>query len=340
MALSKRAHEILNRPDLIARRDMWINRMQDMYASRENEWNSQHLYRISGTFGSCSHDPYSEPELWVEDCLESLAERYEALEDDNYFRPLIVEYGIYGVHYTDKILGADVIRNNDQWYALRLKTPVGELERPDLDSNHVWQLTQRVINAFLEADVALPFFGVPTFASALNVAVNLYSESILMEMLAEPDSAMKDLVTINDLLCEMHSYCRSRIPAAQLQMYCCGARTQPPGFGELCGCTTQLISGELYRELIAPLDDKLLSVYPNGGMIHLCGAHTQHMQTFRDMKSLRVIHMNDRATFDLERYFNELREDQVIYIHPCKEMPLETILEITGGKRVFILHNT
>ena len=340
MALSKKAREILNNPELIARRDLWIQRMQDVSASRETEWSRDHIFRINGVGGWCSHDRYTEPERWIEGSLENLADAYEALESEDSFRPLFVSYGIYDTHYPDKILGADVFFQDDQWYTRHLKTPIGALEKPDLDKNPTWQLTLRAVNAFLEADVALPFFEMPTIASALNVAVNLYSEEILMEMLMEPENALHDLTVVNDTLCEMHSRFRSMIPAGQLQAVCSGARTQPPGCGQLCGCTTQLLSGDLYAEMVAPLDEKLLSLYPNGGMIHLCGAHAQHIGTFRNMKSLRAIHMNDRATHDLARYFHELREDQVFYVHPCAQMPLETIMEITGGKRVFILHNT
>jgi hypothetical protein len=42
-----------------------------------------------------------------------------------------------------------------------------------------------------------------------------------------------------------------------------------PGHGQLCGCTTQLVSGKMYADFIAALDDELLSLYPHGGMIHL-----------------------------------------------------------------------
>ena len=124
--------------------------------------------------------------------------------------------------------------------------------------------------------------------------------------------------------------------AAQLQPVISWNRTQPPEYSQLCVCTTQLIAGDCYAEMVAPLDDKLLGVYPNGGMIHICGSHTQHIKAFRDMKNLKALQVNDRASADLERYFKELREDQVIYLNPCKEMPVEQAMEITGGKRLVI----
>ena len=72
-------------------------------------------------------------------------------------------------------------------------------------------------------------------------------------------------------------------------------------------------------------------------MIHLCGTHTQHLKTFREMKKLRSVQLNDRAAEDLELYLKGLREDQIIYVNPCPTMPAEKILEISGGKRIVLV---
>ncbi|MBO4356279.1 MAG: hypothetical protein J5850_05445, partial [Clostridia bacterium] len=204
----------------------------------------------------------------------------------------------------------------------------------------VWDFYHATIDAFMEADVKLPLFGLPTIASVLNVALNIYGQDILVEMMIDPDNASVDLETINNMLIEIHQRCRALIPEQQLQPVVSWERTQPPGFGQLCGCSTQLVSAELYRDLIAPLDDKLLSVYPHGGMIHLCGSHTQHIETFRNMKSLRALQFNDRAHADLKEYFDKLRPDQVFYVLPCKECSIEQAMEITGGNRLVIVSRT
>ena len=114
-------------------------------------------------------------------------------------------------------------------------------------------------------------------------------------------------------------------------------RTQPPGFGQLCGCTTQLLSPRHYREFVAPFDAELLGGYPHGGMIHLCGRHTQHIPTWREMKELRSLQLNDRAADDLAHYWSGLREDQILYVNPTATTSLERIMQITGGKRVVIV---
>jgi len=337
MAISSKAKEILNRTDLIERRDSWFDKMQTVFtAGSARQKTEPYVYGVNGIVGTGKHDPYAEPELWVEDCLEDLAVRYEALENETYFRPLCVEYAVYGVHYIDKMLGAHVYHYAGQWNADYLSSPIGQLKAPDLNCDEVWSITKRAVNAFLEADVALPLFGLPTIASALNIAVNLYGGEMLVAMLEEPEKAAADLKVINDLLCDLHTYFRKAIPAQQLQPVISWNRTQPPGYGQLCGCTTQLLSGSLYEEFIAPLDDKLLCVYPNGGMIHLCGSHTQHLEAFRNMKSLKAIQLNDRAAADFRAFYNGLREDQVIYLNPCPECSIEEAVRISHGNRLIL----
>jgi hypothetical protein len=72
-------------------------------------------------------------------------------------------------------------------------------------------------------------------------------------------------------------------------------------------------------------------------MIHLCGRHTQHLGTWREMKELRALQIMGMASKDLEHYWSGLREDQVVYVHPTDSMPLRRIMEITGGYRVVIV---
>ena len=54
------------------------------------------------------------------------------------------------------------------------------------------------------------------------------------------------------------------------------------------------------------------------------------------MQHLRAIHVNDRACADLKAYFEGLRDDQIIYLNPCKEASIEDAVKITGGKRLII----
>ncbi len=282
-------------------------------------------------------DPYTDPERWVSEALASLVPQADRLLDERVFRPLCLECGLYGVHFVDRIFGARVYQSDGQWWSDYLPTPVGELRAPDLETNDTWSLARRLAHAFLQAEVSVPLFGLPTLASALNIAVNLYGPTFLEALALEPEAAQHDLRVINTLLITLHQWYRAHLPASQLQPVVAAGRCQPPGCGQLCGCTTHLISADLYKEIIAPLDAALLEVYPNGGMIHLCGEHTQHLAIWREMRALRAVQLNDRAAEDFECYFLELRDDQIIYLNPTETMTAARALAISGARRLVVV---
>ncbi|MHC4985993.1 MAG: uroporphyrinogen decarboxylase/cobalamine-independent methonine synthase family protein, partial [Planctomycetota bacterium] len=223
------------------------------------------------------------------------------------------------------------------WQSHPLPTPIGELQPVDLDAHPTWRMMKDVAHSFVERDVRGVIFGLPTIGSPLNAAVNLYGQAFFEAMLTDLAAVRHDLRVITDLLCDLHRWYRATIPAEQLQCVCPGGRSQPVGFGQICGCTCQLLSPSQYAEFIAPLDAEVLSVYPHGGMIHLCGAHTQHIPAFREMDSLRAVQINDRAAEDLETYVGELRDDQVIYLNRTETMTFDRALSIMGGRRLVLV---
>ena len=279
---------------------------------------------------------YGDAEEMLEKDFEVLAGRMvNALRDDQ-FRPACIEKGFYGVHFVDRVFGSTVYFKSGQWYNKYLKTEVGELKAPDLENDETWLLARRYATAFFKADTKVPLFGLPTIASALNIAINLYGQEILAAMLEEPEAARHDLEIINNVLITMHRWYLDNFPIDRIQPVVSWGRTQPSGYGQLCGCSTQLVSPKLYEEFIMPLDDALLATYPHGGMIHLCGSHSHLIPLFAKMPHLRSVQLNDRASEDLELYVKGLRKDQVIYLIPCEGMPLEKGLEIAKGKKLVV----
>jgi len=49
-----------------------------------------------------------------------------------------------------------------------------------------------------------------------------------------------------------------------------------------------------------------------------------------------VLQLSGDAMTDLPTYFNELRDDQVVYVSPHATMSLPDIMEVTQGRRVII----
>jgi hypothetical protein len=315
-------------PGLLACRDKWIARLRALF---DASGPCLRPLRLQGVYGQGRCDPYVEPERWVAEALGDLATKADALCDAAVFRPLVVEFGPYGVHFIDALFGADVFElAPGNWQSHPLTSPVGRLERPDLAKAPAWRLARRAAAAFVDSGATVPYFGMPTIASVLNVAVNLYDEAFLVALLDDPAAARRDLAVIHGVLLDLHAWYRATVPQTQLQPVVAGHRTQPPGHGQLCGCTTHLLSAGQYAEFVAPLDAALLAAYPCGGMIHLCGRHTQHIPAWRTMLSLRAVQLNDRAAADLSAYVAGLRPDQAIYLNPCAAMPAARALALAS----------
>ena len=326
---------ILTDEKLIANRDNWFREMSKLFYTDS----TKPLY-LAGLGGDAAHPDlmYTDPEAWLLEAVTYLADNAHARISDKYFVPLCIYNSIYGVHFVDRIFGCEVFFQDGQWYNRYLKNEVGQLQKPDLESNETWALAKRIALAFLDLNITAPVFETPVIASPLNIAVNLYGEEILVAMLLEPEAAHHDLRIINEVLIELHQWYRAHIPAQQLQPVVACGRTQPPGHGQLCGCTTQLLSPTLYEEFIMPLDDALLGVYPHGGMIHLCGSHTQLIPLFAKMPHLKCVQLNDKAAQDLQFYADGLRDDQVIYLNPCEGMSTRQALEIAKNKKIVIVY--
>lgn len=320
---------------LIDNRDHWFREMNDyFYGDRKGPL---HLAGL----GADAVNPdlmYTDPEAWIRDAVSHLVKHAHSKISDKYFVPLCIYDSICGVHFVDRIFGCEVFFQDGQWYNRYLKNEVGQLKKPDLESNETWALAKRIANAFLDLKITAPLFETPVIASPLNIAVNLYGEEILVAMLMEPEAAHHDLQIINEVLTELHQWYRAHIPAQQLQPVCSCGRCQPPGHGQICGCTTQLLSPGLYEEFIMPLDNALLGVYPHGGMIHLCGSHTQLIPLFAKMPNLKCVQLNDKAAEDLQFYVDGLRDDQVIYLNPCEGMSTKQALQIAKNKKIVIVY--
>lgn len=326
---------LLSRPELLEARERGYQRLRELRQRPE----TGPVY-VSGILGASDRDPLAEPEAWVEGCLDDLARRCdEALAGDSVFRPLVLEYGLYGVHFVDSLFGAEVFElEPGNWQARPLKgVKPGRLEKPDWLQTPPMQLARRALDRFLEADCPAVCFGLPTLANSLNIAMNLFGQELMLAFQMDPEAARHDLAVINETILELHHWYRERLPAAQAQAVVAFERTQAPGHGQACGCSNMLLSAAQYAEFIAPLDEALFGAWPEGGMLHLCGSHLQHLPLWREMPALKALQFNDRAAEDLPHYYAGTRPDQLLHVNPCPGMDIPRILETTGGHRTVIV---
>ena len=317
-------------PELVAIRDKYFERMEAVFDHGCDD--REKGFVLYGTQVGIDVVPGDDYMAKMEAALIELAEQADDLRDPEVFRPLIFSIMAYGVHFIDRLFGMD-------GYTQYLDNEVGELPIPDLDNEPSWAYVKEATQAFLDLNLTVPVFVGVCLSSPLNQAMNLYSEKFLMAMIDNPDAARRDLRVMTDVIKTMQKWYIDTVPSWQLQGAAATVRAQPPGYGHIDGCSTHIISAEMYREFIADLDNEILSLFPKGGMIHLCGNHVRHIPTWAKMPALKSVQMSSVANEEVEEQVQGLRPDQVVYLGPTSVLPLEKIMDATGGYRIILAEN-
>ncbi len=292
--------------------------------------------RSHGLLGVNEIDMLQDPAAWLDEVLGAMQAGAAEAADPVNFRPLAIELDALGVHFIDALLGAKAYFHEAQAWNDPLECDVALLPRPDVAASPVLQAWLRLAAHVVAATQGRLLVTAPVLSSPINIAMNLLGQRILEAMIERPAAAHHALGVIADVIIAATQAVRAAVPNDILRCAVTQSRYAPEGFGYIDGCATQMISAEHYREFLAPLDARILSQYPCGGMIHLCGAHAQHIPAWRAMPMLRSVQINDRAADDFELYYRHLRDDQIVYVGPTHTMTLDRILAISAGRRVVI----
>jgi hypothetical protein len=294
-----------------------------------------------GLSGVNQIDMLADPQAWLADVMGDMAVKADRLADEITFRPPVIELDPYGVHIIDALFGAQIRFHGGQVWSEELEIDLDDLECPDLEKS---ALLQKVIRlAELAAQVAREgagegqiFVTTPVYACAVNIAINLFGERLLVALRARPGSAERALAVINETILQTARVVNAVIPDDIRRNSVAENRLAPAGVGQFDGCATQLVSRRDYAHFFAPLDSELMQLTPGGALMHICGAHTQHIPTWAAMPGLRAVQLNDRAMDDLEAYYQQLRPDTIFYLCPSAKVGIEQILKITRGRRVVL----
>lgn len=289
-----------------------------------------------GLSGINDIDMLKEPDKWLDEVLHDISQYANESADMVTFKPLTIEIDPLGVHYIDAIFGAKVYIYDNQTWSDELDYDLDNLQMPDLANSQIFIESLNLARKAVEITQGKIFITTPVLSCAINIGINLFGERLLEALIIQPESAKRALKIINDVIIACTKAFSEIIPDNIRRNSVACNRFAPDGFGQIDGCATQLLSARQYKEFFAELDDEVLGVSANGGMMHLCGTHAQHIPVFRNMKNLRSIQINDRAAEDLELYFNGLRPDQIIYVAPTSTLSLDRILEITKGNRLVL----
>jgi hypothetical protein len=311
-----------------------VNNLNRLYAGEKLLTAFSIVGTYAGYYGDCDDDMLAG---W---CAADLPGVIDGVLRDGIdpvsFHPLVIEFNPLGVHYIDALFGTQVYRSDGQIWSELLPGGLADLQPIDINDAQIVQWTLKSIKKLLKEVPEQIHITCPIFSSPLNVAINLFGEGALMDLLDPEPDVLRGLNIITDTISELHKMIMNSFPGGRVRFYCSSNRYASDGIGHICGCSTQLLGQETYRSYFAPLDSRVLSTYPHGGTIHLCGHHAQHIPTWRDMPALRAVQLNDAAADEFPLYFNGLRTDQIIYLCPTEEMTIERILKISDGQRVVI----
>ncbi|MBM3497009.1 MAG: hypothetical protein FJX72_22210 [Armatimonadetes bacterium] len=303
--------------------------------------------RSHGLWGTNDPDMLNEPDAWLDDVFADMAARASEASDPRTFRPFVIEIDPFGTHFIDALFDAPVRYHEGQAWSEELACDLADLLTPDIEGNPVFRASLDLARMAVERSGGAVWIANPVLSCPINIGINLFGGRLLEAMMERPAEAHRVLGLITDVIAFCMRAFASVIPPEVRQNSVGAWRWAPPGRGFIDGCATHLVSARHYREFLAPLDAALLAgprpaLRPSGGgeggggMIHLCGAHTQHIPAWRNMPELASVQLNDRAADDFEAYRTGLRPDQIIYVTPTADMTVERILAITSGERVVL----
>lgn len=282
--------------------------------------------------------PYRREE-WLAGRLEELHENLDLYCDPVTWRVPALALCRYGLHFTSAVLGCDIEDREGEAWCQPLPESQRELDRfsrPNLMESPVFRDMVDLVRFVADATrnrlpIELPFLAPPLLA-----AVDLFGQDFLVALAETPDRAALVLREIAAAVLEMRERLLDAAPGADLRGHHTCACPVPADFTFVYGCTTHLLSATMYREQIALFDAAMLRHRAPGGCLHLCGRHTQHLETWRRMPEVKAVQLNDAAALDFDAYWRGLREDQFVVLWPTAGMRLEQVLATTGGRRLAV----
>ncbi len=277
-------------------------------------------------------------EAWLNNQLRAVkANVEETLDGASLYYPIIEMFSLYGTHYVDKLLGGDVTWTGDQFWSKEMKCDVSCLQPPDLKNSALLKETIELAQWIKEKTDGKFLISMPDVGCPLNVAVNLFGENFFLEMAMDPESAKRVLMLIGDVTKLVYDALVAAVGQETIRCHNAFYVYTPQDYAGLSICATQMISPDNFSELVAAADDACVPDCYKGMIQHLCGSSKQHVAEIARRPRIKGVQLNDDAADQFEAYYEGLREDQIFYLWPTENMPLDKILSITGGKRLVVI---
>lgn len=175
--------------------------------------------------------------------------------------PLDLLTGVFGACVVASLFGASIHYEDDQWpVAVHLNLrdeQIDELQPPDLDSNPFFRRLMEQVEWIAREEGAVT--GFINWQGILNNAHRLRGESLFADLLMDPERCRRVFecvcITMTDAARRLHA----RQRAAGFEV----------GFFTVSNCLVNLVSGDHYRELLLPYDQRIAKEFGVIG-IHNC----------------------------------------------------------------------
>lgn len=275
---------------------------------------------------------------WLDNQLRAVkANVEETLDGASLYYPIIEMFSLYGTHYVDKLLGGDVTWTGDQFWSKELNCEVSQLQQPDLKNSALLKETVELAKWIKDKTDDKFLISMPDVGCPLNVAINLFGEKFFLEIAMDPESARRVLTIIANVTRRVHEVLIEAVGQETIRCHNAFYVYTPQDYAGLSICATQMISPANFSDIVADADDNCVPDCYKGMIQHLCGRSDQHVPEIAKRHRIKGVQLNDAAADQFEAYYKGMRDDQIFYLWPTENMPLEKILSITAGKRLVII---
>ena len=319
--------------DIWRAQDLHWQRIRQLFAGEQPDWVPL-IWRHGKPVPI--HRDY-DPAVWLDEAIEEFRAEADLFADVCVWVPFALTLQRYQLHFLAALFGCRIWERDEIVWRKSLSAQgrrMEDLRAPDLASNAVYREMIDLIRFVLDATGGAVPIELPELLSPLTEAVTLFEEEFLIALRCEPELAQHVLGVIARTTTEVHSGLLAEADGAFV--YGSLHECTLPGYNTVLGCSSQLVSPHCYAQYAAGWDEALLLNESGGGSMHLCGTHTQHMDCWREMRGLKAVQLNDRASDDLEAYWKGLRSDQIIVLWPTETMTIDDAVRITGGRRLVI----
>ncbi|RKY23917.1 MAG: hypothetical protein DRP83_08445 [Planctomycetota bacterium] len=260
----------------------------------------------------------------------------ESLDGSTLYYPLIEMASFYGTHYIDALFGNDVQWVDGQFWSKEQKCEVSELQMPDLDNSPLLAETLELATWIKGKTEGRFVISMPDVGSPINVAINLFGERFFLEIAMNPEQAQRVLNMVARVTRRVYEELIKAVGQETIRCHNAFYVYTPYNYAGLSLCATQMISPSNFGDLVADADDASVPDCYEGMIQHLCGSSDQHVEEIAKRNRVKGVQLNDNGADQFESYFKALRQDQIFYLRPTENMPVEKILSITGGERLLL----